>query len=203
MTDTLLTQIGSFVGTKIKDTRAFATSEATAAASAAQSAAINAIRNGVVTDGDDLAKLYALITSVSGTVNGLSNPFNLVGDIVGGADSANAFDISTLTEKDGGDAYVITTAGFVKDTAAGTAYQLNVHDMIVFDGSGNVIVMDHTNATSSGTTDEITVSGSTATGFTISLASAFKTRMSNAETSIAAVGSYAEFEAAYTASFSA
>jgi len=54
---TVLTQIGTFVGGKTKETRNLAVSEA----EAATTAAVTQLRGGVAQAGDTLAKLYALI----------------------------------------------------------------------------------------------------------------------------------------------
>lgn len=54
----ILTQIGNFVGTKVKDARLFASSEALAA----RDAALSTLRGSVPSTGDTLEKLYQLLS---------------------------------------------------------------------------------------------------------------------------------------------
>ena len=54
----ILTQIGNFVGTKVKDARLFASSEALAA----RDAALSTLRGAVPSTGDTLEKLYQLLS---------------------------------------------------------------------------------------------------------------------------------------------
>ena len=104
----------------------------------------------------------------------------------GGA-SGSGFDLAGLTEKDAGDTYTVTSAGYFK-VGAGAEFQANVGDNIVFDTSGDVFKIDNTNSTVAGTADFIAVSGSADTGYTVDVATAFKDRVSNAESAIGTVG---------------
>lgn len=133
-----------------------------------------------VADTDAATKLY-----VDGKVANLGNAFNYVGSVEGGADTANAFDVSTLTQKDAGDYYKVTIAGYFKVGAAGTPFRANVNDGLVFNLDGGVDIIDNTNSSVSGTANEIAVTGSTDTGFVVALDSAFKTRVSTLETASA------------------
>ena len=64
----ILTQIGNFVGTKVKDARLFASSEALAA----RDAALSTLRGAVPSTGDTLEKLYQLLAG-NRTVHSVDN----------------------------------------------------------------------------------------------------------------------------------
>lgn len=119
---------------------------------------------------------------VDGKVSALGNAFNYVGTVEGGATSGAAFDLSTLTQKDAGDYYKVTTAGYFKVGAAGTTFFANVNDGVVFNTAAGVDLIDNTQGSVSGTANEIAVTGSVDTGFTVAIDSAFKTRVSDLET---------------------
>lgn len=128
---------------------------------------------------DDVAsKAY-----VNSQVSALGNAFNYVGTVAGGANAGAALDLALQTQKDAGDYYKVSTAGYFK-VGEGTAFYANQNDGIVWNLSSGVDVIDNTNSTVAGTTDYVSVSGSADTGYTVDIASAFKTRMSTAETNI-------------------
>lgn len=144
------------------------------------------------------SEIQTLTDYVDNAVAAIGNAFNYVGTVSGGATSGAAFDMSTLTEKDTGDYYKVTTAGWFKPTAAGTAFHANTNDGLVFNLSSGVDLIDNTQGSVSGTTDEIVVTGSVDTGFTVSLATAVLTRITDAETAITdletAVGDLAQLD---------
>lgn len=123
---------------------------------------------------------------VDGKVAALGSAFNYVATVAGGADSASAFDLNTLTQKDAGDYYKVATGGYFKVGAAGTPFRINAKDGLVFNLASGVDIIDNTNSEVSGTTGEVAVTGSTDTGFTVALDSAFKGRVSTLETGLAA-----------------
>lgn len=130
------------------------------------------------------AEIQNLTDYVDNALAALGNAFNYVGTVTGGATSGEAFDLSTLTEKDAGDYYKVTTAGWFKPTAAGTAFYANVNDGLVFNLSSGVDIIDNTQGSVSGTTNEIVVTGSADTGFTVSLAPAVLSRFDTVETAV-------------------
>jgi len=124
------------------------------------------------------------IHNVSQLVSGLGNAFNYVGTVAGGV-SGSGLDLATLPTggKDAGDYYKVTTAGYFK-IGAGAEFYANVGDGLVWNLSGGVDKIDNTDSTVAGTTNYISVAGSTDTGYTVDIATAFKNRMTNAEGSI-------------------
>ncbi len=133
-----------------------------------------------------IGKAQGQINSLDGRIDALGNAFNYVGTLTGGANSGSATDLSELTEKDAGDYYKVTTAGYFV-LAPAAAFYANVNDGIVFNSASGVDKIDNTNSSVSGTTDYVAVSGSADTGFTVDLDSGFKTRVSTAESDITAV----------------
>lgn len=132
------------------------------------------------------SQLDSAILTVSNAVNSLGNAFNLVANIDGGATAAAAFDLDSLTEKDAGDYYAVTTAGYF-ESAAQAAFFANVGDGLVFDAAGQMFKIDNTNSTVAGVADFITVTGSADTGFTVDVATTFKDRATALETKVGTV----------------
>lgn len=118
----------------------------------------------------------------------LGNAFNYVGVVLGGADAGNATTVSgnVAGQSDAGDYFKVTQAGYFTAVDGGAAIFANVNDGIVYNTDGGIDIIDNTNSTVSGTTDEITVTGSTDTGFVAALATTFKNRVSTLETDVAA-----------------
>jgi hypothetical protein len=119
-------------------------------------------------------------------VAALGNAFNYIGTVAGGAASGTAYDLSTLAadEKDPGDYHKVATAGWFKDSAAGTPFYANAGDGVVWNTIGGVDIIDNTNSTVAGTTDFIAVTGSADTGFTVDIDTVFKTRVTDIETDV-------------------
>ena len=138
--------------------------------------------------------LVGAINEVDGNVDALAlqvaalgNAFNYVGAVTGGADTAAAFDLTTLPGggTDAGDYYKVTTAGYFKVGAAGTPFFANIGDGLVFNTFGGVDKIDNTDSNVAGTANEIAVTGSADTGFTVGIDTAFKDRVSTLETEAA------------------
>lgn len=124
------------------------------------------------------------IDSVTATLAGLANAFNYVGTVSGGADSGTAFDLDTLPAggKDAGDYYKVASGGwFVVVAGVGTPFQANTNDGLVWNTSGGIDIIDNTNSTVGGTTDEIDVSGSVDTGFVVALSQTIRDRLAALE----------------------
>lgn len=136
---------------------------------------------------DAINEVDAGVNAANARIDALGNAFNYVGALTGGADTANAFDLSTLAAdgKNPGDYYKVTTAGYFKIGAAGTPLYANTNDGLVWNISGGIDKIDNTDSTVAGTANEIAVTGSTDTGYTVAIDSAFKARVSTLETEAA------------------
>jgi hypothetical protein len=126
-------------------------------------------------------------TALGLRIDALGSALNYVGTVNGGANSGAATNLASLTEKDAGDYYKVGTAGhFVLAPAA--SFFANSGDGLVFNLTGGIDKIDNTNSTVAGTANYISVSGSTDTGYTVDIDSAFKTRLTTAETTLAGLG---------------
>lgn len=128
-------------------------------------------------------RLDAAIKAVTDSVAALGAAFNYVGVLSGGADEANAFDMSSLLAegKDAGDYYKVAVAGWFKLGEEGTPFFANVSDGLIFNTAGGVDKIDNTNSEVQGTADYISVTGSSDTGFVVDVAGTFKGRVSTLE----------------------
>lgn len=133
------------------------------------------------------------IATVTASVAALGNAINYVSTLDADPVEANAFDLETLpaADREVGDYFKITTSGYLKylDPADGVTYitfHVNQNDGIVKNTDSHWDVIDNTNSSVAGTTDEIVVTGSTETGFTVSLAQAVKDDITANATAIAA-----------------
>ena len=124
------------------------------------------------------------ITALETTLGGIAGAFNYVGTLTGNAIAASATDLSALTQKDAGDYYKVTTAGYFVIAAVppATAFYANVGDGLVFNKTNGVDKIDNTDSSVAGTADFVSVSGSQDTGYTVDLDATFKTRITNLET---------------------
>jgi hypothetical protein len=120
-------------------------------------------------------------------IDALGSAFNYVGTIAGGADAANAFDMSTLipSHKDAGDYFKVITTGYFKASTEATPFFAKVGDGLVWNLVGAIDIIDNTDSEVNGTTDFITVTGSTDTGFVVDVATTLKTRVTTLETGLA------------------
>ena len=123
--------------------------------------------------------------ALDGKIAALGSAFNYVGTVAGGADEANAFDMTTKTETDAGDYYKVTTAGWFKVGEEGTPFYANANDGLVFNLADGVDKIDNTDSTVAGTPNFIAVSGSVDTGYTVDVDTAFKGRVSTLESGLA------------------
>jgi hypothetical protein len=126
------------------------------------------------------------ITALESSITAIGSAFNYVGTLAGGADAANATNLAALAENDPGDYYKVATAGYFI-LAPASAFYANVNDGIVFNNASGVDKIDSTDSTVAGTSNYVSVSGSTDTGYTVDLDSTFKTRVDNAEGDIDAL----------------
>ena len=115
-------------------------------------------------------------------IDALGSAFNYVGAVSGGADALNAFDLSSLAEKDAGDYYKVASAGHFNDGT--NTFFANANDGLVFNLASGVDLIDNTNSSVSGTVNEIAVTGSADTGFVVAIDSVFSGRVTTAETDI-------------------
>jgi len=137
-------------------------------------------------DANDVVRKTDL-DAVASSVSALGSAFNYVGTVSGGASSGAAFDLASLAEKDAGDYYKVASAGhFVLAPAA--AFYANVGDGLVFNNASGIDKIDNTDSTVAGTANEIAVTGSADTGFTVAIDSVFSGRLTTAETVIAGLG---------------
>lgn len=117
-------------------------------------------------------------------IDALGNAFNYVGTLTGGASAGAAFDLADLTEKDSGDYYKVTAAGYFK-VGAGAPFFANLNDGLVFNLVGEVDKIDNTDSAVAGTTNYVSVTGSTDSGYVVDIDTAFKDRVSTLESGLA------------------
>lgn len=127
-----------------------------------------------VNDTDAATKVY-----VDDEIAALGNVFSYEGSIDASADEQAPFDLTALQKRQAGAYYTITTEGYIDD-GTGAVY-VNANDSIVFDAQGSYKVIDNTNSEIQGTTNFISVSGNTDTGFTVDIATSFKNRVNAIE----------------------
>lgn len=115
----------------------------------------------------------------------IGNAFNYVGVQAGGASAGAANDLALLAAdgKNPGDYYKVSTSGWFK-VGAGAAFFANANDGLVWNTTGTVDVIDNTNSSVSGTSNFVTVTGSSDTGYVVDLDTIFKTRISDIETDL-------------------
>lgn len=131
------------------------------------------------TDAVNKAYVDGEISTVQAAVEALGSAFNYVGTVDGGTVGA-PFDMATLAQKDAGDYYKVTTSGYFK-VGTGEVFVANANDGLAFNLAGGVDIIDNTNGSVSGTASEIAVTGSSDTGFTVAIDSAFKSRVATLE----------------------
>lgn len=146
-------------------------------------AAESVLTSGLATEVSDRSAADALINA---RIDALGSAFNYVGVVAGGADAASAFDLSTLSQKDVGDYYKVTTEGYFK-VGTGAEFFAKVGDGLVWTSSSVVDKIDNTDSqVFSGNAAQITVTGSTDTGFYVSISATFEARMVAVEDGLAA-----------------
>lgn len=144
-----------------------------------------------LTDLDTTLRAY-VDSAVGDSVADLSGAFRYISKIetAGGDLEASALDLETLSLTDvlSGAYYKMAVSGWFKKGAEGTPFYVKAGDAIVFNNAGSVDVFDNTNSEVSGTADEITVTGSTDTGFVVELAEAVRTKLAQIETLTTTLG---------------
>jgi hypothetical protein len=133
-------------------------------------------------------------TALGQRIDALGSAFNYVGTVSGGASAGAATNLASLSEKDAGDYYKVSAAGhFVLAPTA--AFFANANDGVVFNLAGGVDLIDNTNSSVSGTSNEIAVTGSLDTGFTVAIDSVFSGRVTALETTSSNLGTMATQDA--------
>lgn len=162
---------------------------------AAADAALNATLSAAIT-AEETARIAAITAeadtraaadaSLLSKINALGSAFNYVGTLEGGETAELALDLETLADggRDTGDYYKVAVAGYFK-VGTGDAFHANVNDGLVWNGEAGIDVIDNTNSSVAGTASYIAVSGSSETGFTVDVDTAFKTRVSTLESGLA------------------
>ncbi len=111
---------------------------------------------------------------VTNAISTLGNAFKYRGTLTPGASDDTAFDLSTLTYKDAGDYYKAIGSGWVSsDGTIPNAFYVNTNDGIVKNDADSWDKIDNTDSTTTGTSGEITVSGSVDTGYTVGIDSSY------------------------------
>jgi hypothetical protein len=127
------------------------------------------------------------VTALGLRIDALGSAFNYVGTVNGGANSGAATNLASLTQKDAGDYYKVGTAGhFVLAPAA--SFFANSGDGLVFNLDGGIDKIDNTNSSVAGTTNEISVTGSADTGYTVAIDAVFSGRVTALETTASNLG---------------
>lgn len=116
----------------------------------------------------------------------LANAFSYQGTVNGGADVANAYDLSGVSAQTPGSYYKVSQAGYFKLGAEGEEFFANLNDGLVFNTASGVDIIDNTNSTVAGTPSFVSVTGTADTGYTVDLDAAFKGRVSTLESGLAA-----------------
>ena len=65
--------------------------------------------------------------------------WNFVTGVDGGADAASAFDLTTLAQKDAGDAYLVETSGWFTLGVAGDEFEMSAGNALAFASTGGVV----------------------------------------------------------------
>lgn len=120
--------------------------------------------------------------SLVSSVNALGNAFVYINSVSGGIISSPT-DLTSLTTQNAGAYYKVSTSGYFYDGAS--TLQANLNDGLVWNLGGTIDIIDNTNSAVFGTTNQIAVSGSSNTGYTVSIDGVFSTRLTNAEATIA------------------
>jgi hypothetical protein len=118
---------------------------------------------------------------VDSEIAALGAAFSYRGTITPGADTGSAFDLGTLNGESG-HYYKATGDGYV--TLAADTKFVKAKDGVLFNSLGGYDVIDNSNSEVQGTADEVEVTGSSDTGFTVRLAAAVRTQLTNLSSSV-------------------
>jgi hypothetical protein len=120
-------------------------------------------------------------SSFSSSIQAIGSAFNYIGTVSGGSQGSPT-SLTGLAQKDTGDYYKVALDGWFNDGV--NTFYAHINDGLVWNLSGTVDKLDNSDTVISGTSSYISVSGSTDNGYTVDVDSAFKTRVSNLETSL-------------------
>lgn len=137
---------------------------------------------------------------VQAQVDALGNAFNYVGllpgqtGVTGTGTEADPYVLDGMQPgfTDAGDYYKVAQTGWFKLGSDAAVYAA-VNDGLVFNGAGSLDRINNQQSSVAGTTDEVVVTGSVETGFTVALAAAHKQALADAGQ--AAAGAQAELDA--------
>jgi len=119
------------------------------------------------------SKLDTAIKTVADSVSALGNALNYVSTIAGGSEGSPT-DLSALTEKDTGDLYKVTTAGYFTHTGLAQPFYAKIGDAVVKNTTASGWdKFDNTDSEVTGTASRIAVSGSTDVGFTVDISTLY------------------------------
>lgn len=132
-----------------------------------------------------ITTLGTTVNTLDDRITALGNAFNYIGAVAGGA-SGTATDLGLLPadQRDAGDYFKVEVAGYFKVGVAGAEFFANVGDGLVWNVAGGVDKIDNTDSNVAGTANEIAVTGSADTGFTVGIATEFKGRVTTLETGL-------------------
>ena len=128
----------------------------------------------------EFAAALTRVQAVETALAAIDTPFDYIGEVNGGADEANAFDLSTVTDTAAGSYYKVATSGYFIQ-GADPAFYANAGDGLIFNKSGGVDLKDNTNTQLAGTADQIVVVGNPDTGYTLQLAQTLLDRIAALE----------------------
>lgn len=128
------------------------------------------------------------VAAVQAQVDALGNAFNYVGmlpgqtGVTGTGTEEDPFILDGMEPgfKDPGDYYKISATGWYKLGDKDAVYA-DVNDGLVFNNAGGLDRINNQQSAVDGTANEVDVSGSVETGFTVALSEAFKARVSDVE----------------------
>jgi hypothetical protein len=123
-------------------------------------------------------------------ISKLNGAFIYISEFAPGVDVPNTFDLDTLPVKLSGSYYKAANDGYVTFNAV--AKFLKAGDAIVFNSVGGYDVNDNSNTEVQGTADEITVTGSTDTGFVISLHATLKATLTTLSTTLTTLSGHVD-----------
>jgi hypothetical protein len=165
-----------------------------ARATAAEAAIANTVTTEVNRAMGVEGNLQSQIANLAANVTSLGNVFNYKGSLDGSSTNLDSVDANPHA----GDYFKVTSANAVTFTynSGASSITLNPNDGLVRNTTGGWDKIDNTDSTVSGTTNFVSVTGSTDTGFVVDLASSVKSRINavEANTTIAATVLQAEID---------
>lgn len=121
-----------------------------------------------------VATLDTQLKTLNDAVTGFGNVMNYIGTVAGGASSGAAVDLNTLGGgQNAGDYYKVSASGYFKVGAAGSPFYANQNDGLVKNTSSGWDIIDNTDSTVTGTTNRISVTGTTDQGFVVDISASY------------------------------